>query len=163
MHMMIVDISLTAIAERTVSNFLDLFTFDILPIEPIYDYFLGYTPESPTRALGIAKYDSESFIRNLGSVNVFYIITLYVMFQIWFIGKIVLPDYKDTDGKNNMLQDLYDGVEKRMHKKVLKENQGLVLATKRWNRITIFNLVWSAIISILLSACIQQRYGTFSG
>lgn len=92
MHMMIVDLVTPALVTSVVGGFIELFTFDILPVEEFYDYFYGSAGVAPTKALSTMKYDSESFIRNTGSIVVFFWLCLYIMFQIWFIGKIVLPD-----------------------------------------------------------------------
>ena len=59
---------------------------------------------APTPVLEFVKYDSESFIRNTGSIIVFFWLCIYIMFLVWFINKLFIPDYKDDEkGGNKML------------------------------------------------------------
>jgi hypothetical protein len=91
MHMMIVNIVSPAIVGLVVGAFIDLLTFDVLPVEPIYDWLMGVEPKEPSTALVKAKYESESFIRNLGSVNVFFWTTMWGIYIISFLRKVMIP------------------------------------------------------------------------
>jgi hypothetical protein len=49
---------------------------------------------------------------------------------------------------------MFDGVEKKMHKKIMKQHKGLVILTKEWNKMTIVNYLEAGNLSILLCMCI---------
>ena len=98
---------------------------------------------APTPALEFVKYDSESFIRNTGSIIVFFWLCIYIMFLLWFIKKVFIPKHKDEEKVGNkMLKSLFDGaMEKKMRRKIMKQHKSLENLTKEWNGMTIVNIL----------------------
>ena len=76
---MIISITRPGLLSVVFSSLIDLTTFDILPIDTWYDIGTGVEPESPTEPMGYCKYESNAFIRNVGSVVVFFWFILYVI------------------------------------------------------------------------------------
>ena len=110
---------------------LSLVTFDILPMEVLYKALKFEENEVPNVDLVSAGYENDSSIMNMGSVTVFFWFSLYILFVLWFLSRVV------RDGK--------------------QKNQ---LKTWRlsYNHNQIINLIWANITMIMCCIFVQHRY-----
>jgi len=129
-HMMIVHIYKPGIVVAIFEVILELVTFDILPMDTVYDLIWGESDELPNEDLTAAGYETNSSIRNMGSVFVFFWIVLFMLFQLWFLTKVV-PD----DQQENV--------------------RGW---RQKYNHNQLFNLLWHNVIMIMCCVFVQHRY-----
>jgi hypothetical protein len=87
-HLMAISITRPALLAVVLNTVIEMTTFDILPIDIPYDWWSGAEPKGATDGLSYCKYESNSFIRNIGSVIVFFWLYLYFVFVLWFLSKI---------------------------------------------------------------------------
>jgi hypothetical protein len=85
---MIISITRPALLAVVLSTIIDMTTFDILPIDIPYDAWSGAELKGPTDAMEYCKYESNAFIRNIGSVIFFFWLYLYIVFILWFLTRI---------------------------------------------------------------------------
>ena len=79
-HMMIVHISKPGIVIAVFEVILELVTFDILPMDTVYDKLYGEGKEVENADLLEAGYETDSSIRNMGSVFVFFWAVIFILF-----------------------------------------------------------------------------------
>ena len=87
-HLMIISILRPALVAAVMGAVIELTTFEVLPTDIIYDMITEVEPTGPTEAMEYCKYESNAFIRNVGSVCVFFWAILWVIFMLNFLTRV---------------------------------------------------------------------------
>lgn len=93
-HMMIVHVQKSEFLLSVFEVILELVTFDILPVDVVYDSAFGEPEELPNEDLVAAGYESDSSVRNMGSVFVFFWLSIYILYNLWFLNKVLPEEHK---------------------------------------------------------------------
>lgn len=130
-HMMIVKVNKPAVVVAVFKVILELVVFDILPMDDFYDWLEFQKDELPNLDLAAAGYETDSSIMNMGSVSVFFWCSIYGVFILWFLNRVV------PDGK---------------------EKQTLNAWRESFNYNQVINLLWANITMIFCCIFVQARY-----
>jgi len=87
-HLMIISITLPALLSAVMNVVLDLTTFEVLPTDVIYDWVTSDIPKGPTPAFEFCKYESTAYVRNVGTVVIFYWGIFWLIFMTWFLTRV---------------------------------------------------------------------------
>jgi hypothetical protein len=87
-HMMIISVTRPALLSVVIIAIIEVTTFDVLPVDSGYDIVTDHDPQGPTEAMEYCKYESNAFVRNVGSVVVFFWFSLWVIFIFYFLARV---------------------------------------------------------------------------